>query len=131
MPMYRCRRQCSDVSNLSSYATKSEAAERHRGPNPDTQQLPRSSAGSRSYVIVASTGVARARMSGKTKVRLARTSGGDDRLVETADVAIPLTEYGSPVWVRALNPMADGKRGRPASSMRGAEATGWSARRRR
>lgn len=79
--------------------------------------------------IVATTGVPAGRMSGKTKVRKARASAAMTASVETADVAIPLAEYGNPVWVRDLNPMADGRRGGSVSSMRGAEATGWNVRR--
>ncbi len=46
--------------------------------------------------------------------------------VRTQDVAIPLAEYGDPVWVRDQSP---GWGGGSVSSMRGAEATGWNVRR--
>lgn len=46
--------------------------------------------------------------------------------IRTRDVAIPLAEYGNPVWKRDLSP---GWGGGSVSSMRGAEATGWNVRR--
>lgn len=79
--------------------------------------------------ISAYTGVPRARVSGKTRVIKARPGPAMEAKVRTSDTAIPLAEYGNPVWVRDLNPMADGKRGGPVSSMKGAEATGWNVRR--
>lgn len=80
--------------------------------------------------ITASTGVPRGRVSGTTK--LIKASASLDVAVariQTKDKAIPLAEYGNPVWTRDLNPMSDGKWGGPVSSMRGAEATGWNVRR--
>jgi hypothetical protein len=79
--------------------------------------------------ISAYTGVPAGRM--RSKTRVVRATPGLTMVAEvvTSDVAIPLAEYGDPVWVRDLNPMADGKRGGPVSSMRGAEATGWNVRR--
>jgi hypothetical protein len=50
-------------------------------------------------------------------------------IFRTSDAAISLAQYGNPVWVRDLNPMADGIRGGSVSSMKGAEATGWNVRR--
>lgn len=79
--------------------------------------------------IAAFTGVPAGRVRAKTKVIKASPGRTMMAQVETADVAIPLAEYGNPVWVRDLNPMADGVRGGPVSSMRGAEATGWNVRR--
>lgn len=75
------------------------------------------------------TGVPKARMSSKTKLVKASPSQNMVARVVTADKAIGLHEYGNPVWVRDLNPMADGARGGSVSSMRGAEATGWNVRR--
>jgi hypothetical protein len=75
------------------------------------------------------TGVPAGRVRSKTRVVRAKPGPTMVAEVVTADVAIPLAEYGNPVWVRDLNPMADGKRGGPVSSMRGAEATGWNVRR--
>jgi hypothetical protein len=79
--------------------------------------------------IAAYTGVPKGRVSGSTKVIKASPAGTMEAKVRTSDVAIPLAEYGNPVWVRDLNPMSDGKFGGPVSSMRGAEATGWNVRR--
>lgn len=79
--------------------------------------------------ISAYTGVPAARVRSKTRVAKATPAHTMTAEVITADVAIPLAEYGKPEWVRDLNPMADGKRGGPVSSMRGAEATGWNVRR--
>jgi hypothetical protein len=79
--------------------------------------------------IAAYTGVPGGRVSGKTKVIKAGASAAMEAKIHTADVAIPLAEYGNPVWVRDLNPMADGIWGGPVSSMKGAEATGWNVRR--
>jgi len=79
--------------------------------------------------ISAYTGVPRGRVSSKTKVIKARPGGSIEAAVRTSDTAISLAQYGNPVWKRDLNPMADGKRGGPVSSMRGAEATGWNVRR--
>lgn len=79
--------------------------------------------------ISAYTGVPKGRVSGHTKVIKASASAAMEAKVVTSDVAIPLAEYGNPVWVRDLNPMADGKPGGSVSSMRGAEATGWNVRR--
>ncbi|RWC91662.1 MAG: hypothetical protein EOS72_03130 [Mesorhizobium sp.] len=79
--------------------------------------------------ISTTTGVPAGRVRSKTKV--VKAAPGQTMMAEvvTADVAIPLSEYGNPVWVRDLNPMSDGKRGGPVSSMRGVEATGWNVRR--
>lgn len=79
--------------------------------------------------ISSTTGVPAGRVRKKTKV--VKAVPGQTMMAEvvTSDVAIPLSEYGNPVWVRDLNPMSDGKRGGPVSSMRGAEATGWNVRR--
>lgn len=79
--------------------------------------------------ISATTGVPAGRVRSKTKVIKAAPGPTMTAAVETADKAIPLAEYGNPVWVRDLNPMSDGKRGGPVSSMSGAEATGWNVRR--
>lgn len=76
--------------------------------------------------IAAYTGVPSSRVSSKTKVKPAVGGPSMQAVVETADRAIPLAEYGSPVWVRDLSP---GWKGGPVSSMRGAEATGWNVRR--
>ena len=76
--------------------------------------------------ITASTGVPGSRVSRATKVIPAAPAGAMMAIVETADRAISLAEYGSPVWVRDLNP---GWKGGSVSSMRGAEATGWNVRR--
>jgi hypothetical protein len=75
------------------------------------------------------TGVPKGRVSAKTKAIKASASGNMEAKVVTSDVAIPLAEYGNPVWVRDLNPMSDGIFGGSVSSMRGAEATGWNVRR--
>lgn len=75
------------------------------------------------------TGVPRGRVGAKTRTIKASAGATMQAVVRTSDVAIPLSEYGNPVWVRDLNPMADGKRGGAVSSMRGAEATGWNVRR--
>ena len=78
--------------------------------------------------ISAYTGVPRGRVADSTKV--IRASGiGTQAIVRTSGPSISLAEYGNPVWVRDLNPMADGKRGGSVSSMKGAEATGWNVRR--
>ncbi|RWM29416.1 hypothetical protein [Mesorhizobium sp.] len=79
--------------------------------------------------IAETTGVPAGRVRSKTKVVKAVPGQSMMAEVVTADVAIPLAEYGKPEWVRDLNPMADGKRGGPVSSMRGVEATGWNVRR--
>ncbi|WP_378952103.1 hypothetical protein [Mesorhizobium sp. ANAO-SY3R2] len=79
--------------------------------------------------ISATTGVPSGRVGGKTRVIKASAGPVMSASVETSDVAIPLSEYGNPNWVRDLNPMADGKRGGAVSSMRGVEATGWNVRR--
>ncbi len=75
------------------------------------------------------TGVPQGRVGSKTRVIKAGSGEVMEAKVRTSDVAIPLAEYGNPVWVRDLNPMADGKRGGSVSSMKGAEATGWNVRR--
>lgn len=80
--------------------------------------------------ITAYTGVPRGRVSSKTKLIKASSTGDViQATIRTADVAIPLAEYGRPVWVRDLNPFSDGKPGGSVSSMAGAEATGWNVRR--
>lgn len=79
--------------------------------------------------IAAYTGVPSGRVRSKTKVVRAAAGPNMTAEVVTSDVAIPLAEYGNPVWIRDLNPMSDGRRGGPVSSMRGAEATGWNVRR--
>ncbi len=79
--------------------------------------------------ITTSTGVPAGRVRSKTRVVKAAPGASMMAEVVTADVAIPLAEYGNPVWIRDLNPMADGQRGGSVSSMRGAEATGWNVRR--
>lgn len=80
--------------------------------------------------ISAYTGVPRGRVSGATKVVKAGGGGASmQAIVRTSDAAISLAQYGNPVWVRDLNPMADGIRGGSVSSMKGAEATGWNVRR--
>jgi len=79
--------------------------------------------------IAAYTGVPAGRVRSKTRVQKASPGPSMSAEVITSDVAIPLAEYGNPVWVRDLNPMADGKPGGSVSSMRGAEATGWNFRR--
>ncbi|MER9961649.1 phage tail protein [Mesorhizobium sp. M0045] len=79
--------------------------------------------------IAATTGVPAGRVRSKTRVVKAAPGPSMTAEVVTADVAIPLAEYGNPVWVRDLNPMSDGKFGGSVSSMRGAEATGWNVRR--
>lgn len=79
--------------------------------------------------IAATTGVPKGRIAGKTKVIKATPGLSMSASIRTEDVAIPLAEYGNPVWVRDLNPMADGRRGGAVSSMRGAKATGWNVRR--
>ncbi|KQW30763.1 hypothetical protein ASE36_00210 [Rhizobium sp. Root274] len=75
------------------------------------------------------TGVPKGRVGGKTRLIKASAGATMQAVVRTSDIAIPLAEYGNPVWVRDLNPMADGKRGGSVSSMKGAEATGWNVRR--
>ncbi|PZP58802.1 MAG: hypothetical protein DI604_33095 [Delftia acidovorans] len=76
--------------------------------------------------ISAYTGVPTGRVRSKTKVRPAAGGANPAAIVETADRAISLAEYGNPVWARDLSP---GWKGGPVSSMRGAEATGWNIRR--
>jgi hypothetical protein len=76
--------------------------------------------------IAAYTGVPKGRVASKTKVKPARAAPSMMAVVETADKAISLAEYGNPVWVRDLSP---GWKGGSVSSMRGAEATGWNVRR--
>lgn len=75
------------------------------------------------------TGVPKGRVSGATRVIKAGGGGTMQAIVRTSDSAISLAQYGNPVWVRDLNPMADGVRGGSVSSMSGAEATGWNVRR--
>lgn len=80
--------------------------------------------------IAAYTGVPLGRVSSVTKLIKASASAQTaEAKIRTTDRAIMLSEYGQPVWVRDLNPFADGKRGGPVSSMKGAEATGWNVRR--
>jgi hypothetical protein len=80
--------------------------------------------------IVAYTGIPKGRVGGKTKLIKASASGSvNTAIIRTADVAIPLAEYGNAVWTRDLNPFADGQMGGSVSSMKGAEATGWNVRR--
>lgn len=79
--------------------------------------------------VVAFTGIPRSRMAQATTVKKARPGPAMQAVVQTADKAIGLHEYGNPVWVRDLNPMADGHWGGSVSSMRGAEATAWNVRR--
>lgn len=79
--------------------------------------------------IVAYTGVPKSRVGTKTRLIKASATGSSEARIRTSDVAIPLAEYGNPMWVRDLKPMADGKRGGSVSSMKGAEATGWNVRR--
>ena len=69
--------------------------------------------------------IPRGRISGTMKVRKARPSASMTAIVETADQAISLAEYGKPGWKRDLNP---GWKGGPVSSMAGAEATAWGRR---
>lgn len=77
--------------------------------------------------ISAYTGVPRGRVGSAT--RLIKAGANMTAIIRTRDKAIMLSEYGNPVWTRDLNPMADGVRGGPVSSMKGAEATGWNVRR--
>lgn len=71
------------------------------------------------------TGVPASRVRAKTRVK--RSSPGFlEAEVITADKAIMLSEYGSPVWTRDRTP---GWKGGSVSSMAGAEATGWNVRR--
>ena len=80
--------------------------------------------------IAAYTGVPKGRVAGVTKVTPARMgAGGLIAEVVTADKAVGLHEYGNPIWVRDMNPNADGVRGGSVSSMSGTEATGWNVRR--
>lgn len=79
--------------------------------------------------IAAYTGVPKGRVGGATRVVKASAAANMEAKVVTKDSAITLAEYGNAVWVRDLNPMADGKRGGSVSSMKGAEATGWNFRR--
>ncbi len=76
--------------------------------------------------IVAITALPRGRVSGPIKVKPAPAGPATQAEVWVADRAIPLAEYGSPSWVRDLNP---GWAGGPVSSMAGAEVTGWGYRR--
>jgi hypothetical protein len=76
--------------------------------------------------IAAYTGVPATRIRGKTRVLRARAADSMAATVQTSDVAIPLSEYGNPVWVRDMKP---GWRGGRVSSMSGALATGWNVRR--
>lgn len=76
------------------------------------------------------TGVPRGRVGAVTKLFKASPAGSSmQATIQTSDKAIGLHEYGAPVWVRDLNPFADGQRGGSVSSMAGAEATGWNVRR--
>jgi hypothetical protein len=80
--------------------------------------------------MVAYTGVPKARVGSKTRTIKASSSGDTTQaIVRTSDTAIPLAEYGNPVWTRDLNPFEGGQRGGSVSSMAGAEATGWNVRR--
>lgn len=80
--------------------------------------------------IVAYTGVPKSRVGSTTRLIKASASGADmQATIRTRDKAIGLQEYGNPVWVRDLNPFADGQKGGSVSSMKGAEATGWNVRR--
>ena len=79
--------------------------------------------------VTAFTGIPQSRMASKTKVLPAIGETSMTAVVETKDQAIGLAEYGKPVWVRDLNPMADGQKGGSVSSMAGAEATAWNVRR--
>ena len=110
------------VQNLQGPAMRQAGA---RGLNEHAEEQRRQSV----TRIAAYTGVPRGRIAGKTKVIKAAPGLSMAARVQTSDVAILLSEYGNPVWVRDLNPMADGKRGGAVSSMRGAEATGWNVRR--
>jgi len=110
------------IRNLQGPAMRQAGA---RGLNEHAEEQRRQSV----TRIAAYTGVPKGRVGGKTKVVKASPGLFMTAAIQTSDVAIPLAEYGSPVWVRDLNPMADGKRGGPVSSMRGAEATGWNVRR--
>lgn len=76
--------------------------------------------------IAAYTGVPNGRVASTTKVLPAKGGASPEVIVQTADRAITLAEYGNPAWVRDLNP---GWKGGAVSSMRGAEATGWNVRR--
>ena len=110
------------IQRLSSPAMRAAAA---RGLNEHADEQRRGSTAR----ISAYTGVPKGRVSAKTRVVRAKASASMLAIVRTADVAIPLAQYGRPVWVRDLNPMADGIRGGSVSSMKGAEATGWNVRR--
>lgn len=79
--------------------------------------------------ITASTGVPKSRVGSTTRLIKAGASGDMQAIIRTRDKAIGLHEYGNPVWMRDLNPFADGIRGGAVSSMPGAEATGWNVRR--
>lgn len=79
--------------------------------------------------ITGSTGVPKSRVSTTMRVVKASPSAQMTAVVRTADKAITLAEYGNAVWVRDLNPMADGIRGGSVSSMKGAEATAFNVRR--
>lgn len=111
------------IKRLSDPAVRSAAA---MGLNEHAQEQRRTSV----TRISAYTGVPKGRVSGTTRVVKAGGGGTSmQAIVRTSDAAISLAQYGNPVWVRDLNPMADGVRGGSVSSMRGAEATGWNVRR--
>ncbi len=110
------------IKRLSDPAIRAAAA---LGLNEHAQEQRRTSV----VRIAAYTGVPRGRVSGATKVIKAGGGGTMQAIVRTSDAAISLAQYGNPVWVRDLNPMADGVRGGSVSSMSGAEATGWNIRR--
>lgn len=110
------------VKNLSDPRIQQAAAQ---GLNEHAQEQRRLSVTS----ISAYTGVPKGRVGGKTKVIRAAPGAQMEVRVQTADAAISLAEYGSPVWVRDLSPIVDGKFGGSVSSMRGAQATGWNVRR--
>ncbi|WEJ60224.1 hypothetical protein [Devosia sp. FJ2-5-3] len=75
------------------------------------------------------TGVPRSRMARATTVKRAIPGHNMMAVVQTADKAVGLEEYGSPNWVRDLNPFAEGRRGGAVSSMPGVEASAWGRRR--
>jgi len=76
--------------------------------------------------IAAFTGVPAGRVRSKTRVTGAKPGPSMSAVITTADQAIPLGEYGNPVWVRDRNP---GWKGGAVSSMAGAQATAWNVRR--
>ncbi|WP_395175503.1 hypothetical protein [Roseibium alexandrii] len=115
----RSRELKSFLQNLDSPKLQAAGA---RGLNEHTEEQRRQS----TTRIAAYTGVPIARVRGKTRIKKARAGADMAATVITADVAIPLSEYGSPVWVRDMKP---GWRGGRVSSMAGAEATGWNVRR--